>query len=166
MIVTTLGRWPIEPVELNPVNFTDNSRHLRLRAPGQRKFIRGAKKTDGLVVPDLRIAQVSRKRLWRGGARRSAVICKTRLAVAASLGQFAELIGYSFGGGKGDSGVANGSPAELVPDCVDGPIHSPSGGFDHGHRSGARISPRNQGIREGARAAKKGPGASWRPKWR
>ena len=56
------------------------------------------------------------------------------------LRQFAELLRNSFGGGKGDSGVAHGSPTELVADCVDGPVHSPPGGFDDGSGSGASIS--------------------------
>ena len=56
------------------------------------------------------------------------------------LGQFAELFGNSFGSGKCDRGVSDRSPAELVPDCVDGPVHAPSRGFDDGFDLGVRIS--------------------------
>jgi len=67
-------------------------------------------------------------------------------AILPPLGQFAELLGNSFGGGKCDTGVADGSSAELVPDCVDRPVHAPSGSFDRGARSEARVAPPIWGI--------------------
>jgi hypothetical protein len=63
-----------------------------------------------------------------------------------SLGQLAELLGDSFGGGESDSGVANGSPAEFVPNCVDGPVHPPPGGFNDGPRPAYGISSQVGGI--------------------
>lgn len=76
----------------------------------------------------------------------SRLIVFTLATTWSSLGKFAELLGNSIGGGKGDGGIANGGPAELFPDGVDGPIRSPSACFDFGSGSGSRISPRVDGI--------------------
>ena len=101
---------------------------------------------EQLVVPDglhgatVRSVIKERDRSLPLGAVDSNSLASRFATHWSSLGQFAEFLGNSFGGGKGRSGIANGRPAELVSDCVDGPVQSPSRGFDDRSGSKAHIS--------------------------
>ena len=80
-----------------------------------------------------------------------------------ALGEFAELLGNPVRTRKDSSGVANGGPPELLADGVDGPVYSPSAGFDLGPWSVALRRPPAGDYRGAARAAMNVPDADWRP---
>lgn len=54
------------------------------------------------------------------------------------LGQFTKLFGNPVRFGKRGSGIADSRPTELLSDCVNRSVYSPSTGFDHGLGSAPR----------------------------
>jgi len=54
------------------------------------------------------------------------------------LCQFTKLFGDPVRFGKRGSGIADSCPTELLSDCVNRSVYSPSAGFDHGLGSAPR----------------------------